>query len=330
MNLLPWELEHPKILVKDDEKTNPKWGKPISQRTVEELLDCGVVNLNKTSGPTSHIEADWAKKILKLETAGHGGTLDPNVTGCLIVGLMNATKILRAMLLGGKEYVCLMHIHKQCDEKKIREVMKSFIGEITQMPPKKSNVKRVFRQRTVYYLEVLEIKDNDVLFVAGTEAGTYIRTLCVDIGKKLGVGAHMMQLVRTRSGPFNNRERFVTLQDLQDAYDFWKEGNDKFIRYCIQPVENAVAHFKKIWISDAAVNSVCHGAKVAAPGLCKLHDNIKIGDMVAVMTLKDELIALGTAQMNSKEMMDAKKGISVSLERVVMKQETYPKLWKKK
>ncbi|MDD5417349.1 MAG: RNA-guided pseudouridylation complex pseudouridine synthase subunit Cbf5 [Candidatus Nanoarchaeia archaeon] len=331
MNQLPWEKEKRNIITKKEHTTNPNWGKLPSERTIEEHIENGVINLNKNAGPTSHIVANWAKKILHVEKAGHGGTLDPNVTGCLIIAIGNSTKILRTMLEGGKEYVCMMHIHKPAKESEIRKVMGSFLGTISQMPPKKSNVKRVLRTRTVYYIEIIEIKEQDVLFRVGCAAGTYIRTLCMDIGKKLKTGAHMQQLVRTKSGTFNDKEKLVTLQDLTDAYDFWKnDNNEKFLRYCIQPVEKAVEHIKKIWVGDASVAAICSGAKLAVPGVSKLHDNINKGDLVAIMSLKEELVALGRAEMTSSEIMKNSKGIATSIERVVMPQHVYPKLWKNK
>ena len=212
-----------------------------------------------------------------------------------------------------------MHLHKEVEEEILRETIKThFIGKIQQIPPLKSSVKRQLRTRTVYYFNILEIDDKDVLFKVGTEAGTYIRKLIHDLGKKLGCGAHMAELRRTKAGPFEESTLF-TLQELTDAYYFCKEeNNDKFLRKAIQPVENGVKHLPKVWVFDTTIESICHGVDLKVPGISKLNDSINKENIVAIMSLKDELVALGIAKMDSKEMM-AEKGIAVQTEKVFMK-----------
>ncbi len=168
-----------KRLVKVQAKTNPNFGLSPSERRVEDLLQNGLINLDKPSGPTSHQIDAWVKKILNVEKVGHGGTLDPNATGVLPIGLGNAAKALQVLLLAGKEYVGVMRVHKDVDKKKIKEVCKSFVGEITQLPPVRSAVKRVKRKREIYYFDIIQIKGRDVLFRVGCESGTYVRTLCL-------------------------------------------------------------------------------------------------------------------------------------------------------
>lgn len=230
---------------------------------------------------------------------------------------------MQALLTAGKEYVAIMHLHKEVEEEKLREtIQKHFIGKIEQLPPIKSSVKRQLRTRTVYYLDILEIDGKDVLFKVGTEAGTYIRKLIHDIGKKLGTGAHMAELRRTKAGPFDESTLF-TLHELQDAYHFWKEeNNERFIRKVIQLVENGVNHLPKIWVFDTTVESLCHGVDLKVPGISKVESGINQNSVVAIMTLKNELIALGTSQMNSKEML-GEKGLAVKTEKVFMKPGTY-------
>lgn len=294
-------------------------------------IQFGVINLDKPPGPTSHEVVAWIKKILNLEKAGHGGTLDPKVSGVLPVALEKATRVVQALLPAGKEYVALMHLHGDVPEDKIIQVMKEFEGEIIQRPPLRSAVKRRLRTRKVYYIEVLEIEGRDVLFRVGVEAGTYIRSLIHHIGLALGVGAHMSELRRTRSGPFKEDETLITLHDLVDYYYFWKEdGIEEYFRKAIQPMEKAVEHLPKVWIKDSAVAAVTHGADLAVPGIAKLHAGIKRGDLVAIMTLKDELVALGKAMMTSQEMLEKTKGIAVDVEKVFMPRDWYPKLWEKR
>lgn len=320
---LPFETER-EILVKIKAKTNPNLGCRPAERPVEELVNYGIVNLNKPKGPTSHMTSDYVKRILEIKKAGHGGTLDPAVTGVLPVALGRATRIVQALLPAGKEYVCIMHLHSEVEEDKIRQVIAMFKGKIEQMPPVRSAVKRQKRTRQIYYLQLLEIDGQDVLFRVGCQGGTYIRKLCHDIGRKLRVGAHMSELVRTKAGPFTDKD-MITLQDLEDAYAYWKEGNEKFLKHCIKPVEEGVKHLPKIWIQDSAVVSLCHGASLNVPGVVKLHTGIEKNATVAVKTLKDELVALGEAFMTSEQMMKEEKGTCVKVKKVFMKEGAYLK-----
>lgn len=216
-----------------------------------------------------------------------------------------------------------MHMHKEVEEEKIKEVFKEFTGKIRQKPPVKSAVKRVERTRQIYYLETLEIDGKDVLFKVGCEAGTYIRKLIHDMGKKLGCGAHMSELRRTKAGPFTEDTLF-TLQDLQDAFYYYKKENkEKYLRKIIQPIENAIKHLSKIWVFDNAVESLCHGSDLKVPGISKLNEGINKNDIVAILTLKDELITLGTAKLTSEDIVKQEKGIAIKTEKVFMKPGTY-------
>ncbi|MBS7613117.1 RNA-guided pseudouridylation complex pseudouridine synthase subunit Cbf5, partial [Candidatus Bathyarchaeota archaeon] len=95
-----------------------------------------------------------------------------------------------------------------------------------------------------------------------------------------------------------------------------------------QPVEEATALIPKVWIRDTAVDAICHGADLALPGIVSLNSGVEVDDLVAIFTLKGELVALGRALMTSEEMLEREKGIAVKTERVVMKPDTYPKAWK--
>ncbi|HDO19807.1 MAG TPA: RNA-guided pseudouridylation complex pseudouridine synthase subunit Cbf5, partial [Thermoplasmatales archaeon] len=239
-------LKRRKRLIRAFAKTNPLYGKKPEERTVEELLSSGMINLDKPSGPTSHQVVAWVKDMLNANKAGHGGTLDPKVTGVLPIALNEGTKALKVLLTAGKEYIGIMRLHRDVNEIKIASVCKSFVGEIYQIPPVKSAIKRVRRKRRIYYLDILEIKGREVLFRVGCEAGTYVRTLCVDIGKKLGVGAHLQELRRTRVGTLSEDDS-VTLHDVKDAYEMWKEdGDEREIRRCIQPIEKLLEHLPKV------------------------------------------------------------------------------------
>lgn len=326
MDKLPFEDKKSEIIVKKEAITDPNLGQDPDKRSVSELIEFGIVNIDKPKGPTSHQVSDYVQKILHIKKAGHSGTLDPGVTGVLAIALGKATRIVQTLLPAGKEYVCIMHIHKDIEERKIREVFKQFTGKIKQMPPIKSAVKRQERERNIYYLDIIEIEGKDVLYKVGCQAGTYIRKLCHDMGRKMGTGGHMAELRRTKAGCFDE-STLITLQELSDAYYYWKEeGNDKFIRKIIQPIENGVNHLPKIWIHDSAVGPLCHGRDLAAPGISKLHNDINPDDLVAIMSLKDELVAIGSAKMTSIGMFEKNRGIAVKVNKVFMNEKLYSKI----
>ncbi len=330
MNLLPSEKKR-ETLVKSEDTTDVRSGKRPSERPIGEYIQRGVINLDKPAGPTSHEVTSWVKKILELEKAGHSGTLDPNVTGLLPVMLGDATKAVDALLTAGKEYICLMKLHTEVPEKKIKSVLSEFTGEIFQKPSIKSAVKRETRTREIYYFELLEIEDNNLLFKVGCEAGTYIRKLCHDMGLAAGTGAHLQELRRTKTGPFREDETLVTLHDLLDAYIAWKEnGNEVSLRRVISPMESGLSHLPRIVIRDNAVDAVCHGAALAAPGVLTVESGIEKVDTVAVFTLKGEAVSFGKAQMKSNDILKAATGIVATTDRVLMEPGTYPKGWKAK
>ncbi|MBW2968130.1 RNA-guided pseudouridylation complex pseudouridine synthase subunit Cbf5 [Candidatus Woesearchaeota archaeon] len=329
MNLLPFEGVKRKILVKKESETSDKYGGDPYNRPMDQHMDMGIINVDKPKGPTSHQVSAYIQKILETKKGGHSGTLDPKVTGCLPVAIGRATRIVQALLVAGKEYVCLMHLHKEVQKADIEKVFKEFTGKITQLPPLKSAVKRQVRSRKIYYMELLDIQGQDVLFVVGCQAGTYIRKLCHDMGKSLGTGAHMQELRRTKAGPFNE-STLASMHDLVDAYHFYKtEQNEKFLRHVIQPVENAVSHLSKVWVLDTTVDSVCHGAALAVPGISRLEERIEPDQTVAILSLKGELIALGLAKMTSDKIMKSSKGLAIKTKKVFMEPGTYPKVQKK-
>ncbi|MFW9997161.1 MAG: RNA-guided pseudouridylation complex pseudouridine synthase subunit Cbf5 [Candidatus Odinarchaeota archaeon] len=326
--MLPSDLPR-EIIVKAECETNPDWGKPPEKRSVLEILECGIVNVDKPANPTSHEVAVHVKKIFGVEKSGHGGTLDPAVTGCLPVSLGSATKVVSALLPAGKEYICIMKLHEAHNEERIHQILQKFTGAIYQVPPVRSSVKRQLRKRTIYYLDVIEILDRLVLFRVGCQAGTYIRKLCHDAGLVIGKGGNMKELRRTRSGPFKEEDSH-TLQECEDAMHYYKEeGKESMIRQVVQPVERAVDHLGKVYLRDSAVDAVCHGGSVTAPGISKLTSGIKRNDLVAIMTLKNELIGLGRAFETTQKMVELNRGIMIKLNAVIMKRKTYPSLWNK-
>lgn len=323
MEQFPYEKLKREILIRTESETDPKYGCDPNKRPTDELINYGVVNIDKPAGPTSHQISEYTQKILGIDKAGHSGTLDPGVTGSLVITLGRATRIVQLLLKAGKEYVGVMHLHRKIDEDKLMKGVSKFVGSIQQIPPIRSSVRRRERTRMIYYFSILEIQDQDALFRVGCQAGTYIRKLVHDLGQQLKIGAHMSELRRTRVGPFNE-STLVTLHDLKDAFYYYKEGRDKFLRKCIQPVESAIVHIPKIWIMDSAVDTLCHGASLKNPGIVKLESGIKVNDIVAVLTLKNELVCYGTAVADS-EQMKGEKGLAVKSNKVFMQPGTYPK-----
>jgi len=325
----PWEIKRT-LIVKAEEETDPRYGCKPTERPAENYIKFGVINLDKPSGPSSHEVTAWTKRLLNLGHAGHGGTLDPKVTGVLPITLEEATKIVQALLLSGKEYVCVMRLHGDTNEDKIKSVLNEFVGVIYQRPPIRASVKRQLRTRKIYYLNLFEIDNRNVLFQVGCEAGTYIRKLCYDIGEALSVGASMQELRRTRAGPFTENSNLVTLHDLAYYQDLWQQTKDvTVLRRFIQPMETVLEPLPKIVIRDSAVDAICHGANLAAPGVLAMDSGIQPKDSVAVTTQKGEAIALAQALATTEVMLQNNRGLVAKTARVLMQRGVYPKMWHK-
>ena len=248
----------------------------------------------------------------------------------LPIALEDATKVIQAFQLAGKEYICVMRLHGEVPEEKIRKVFEEFVGEIYQRPPVRASVKRRLRTRRIYYLELLEIEDRNVLFRVGCEGGTYIRKLCYDIGEVLGCSAHMRELRRIRAGPLTEETNCVDLYDVSYYCSLWKEKGDEMqIRKIVMPMEKALEFMPKIYIRDSAVDAICHGANLAAPGVVSVETGIEKGDTVAVFTLKGEAVALATALATTDEILKMTHGFVAKTRRVLMPRGIYPKMWRK-
>ncbi|MBO4798905.1 MAG: RNA-guided pseudouridylation complex pseudouridine synthase subunit Cbf5 [Candidatus Methanomethylophilaceae archaeon] len=316
------------MLLKDPDAVPDKWGKRPSDRTLGELLAGGVIILDKPPGPTSHQATAWVKNALCAEKAGHGGTLDPYVSGVLPVTLGKAVRLTDIVLSSDKEYICLMALHGDCSRDRITEVISRFRGKIYQVPPSRSSVKRQLRIRTIRESEILDISGRKVLMRISCDAGTYARTLCTDIGDVLGCGASMLQLRRSRSGRMDE-SRACTLQDIRDAYVFWQQyGRGEWLRSLILPMEVLVQPLPKIIVKATAVDAVCHGADLNVCGIHMLDEGIRKNALAAMMTARGELIALGKMSMSSEKIMASSKGTAVSTERVFMDPGHYPRMWK--
>lgn len=313
-----------------EEPTDPSHGWEPAKRPIKELLNYGLIPLDKTTGPTSHEEVSWVRRLTGIDKAGHSGTLDPGVSGMLPIGLGRATKALGLLLLFPKEYVGIMRLHSSVPRTEVDRVIAEFTDEIYQRPPQRSSVKRETRTRRIYELEVLEQRGNLFLLRCVCQAGTYIRKLFYDMGEVLAVGATMVELRRTRVGPLDEKRGIVTLHELDIALQKWKEaGDESELRRVVWPIESCLDGIRRVVVKDSAVDAVCHGAMLAIPGIISLSKGITKGETVVLLTAKGELVGIAEASMSTEEVQGQPKGIAFPVRRVIMDQGTYPKMWKK-
>lgn len=227
--------------------------------------------------------------------------------------------------------MCVIRLHSALahPEDFIR-ALETLTGALFQRPPLISAVKRQLRVRTIYNSKLLEF-DNDRhlgVFWVSCEAGTYIRTLCVHLGLLLGVGAHMEELRRVRSGALSENDDIVTMHDVLDAQYMWEHHADEsYLRRVIRPLESLLIGYKRIVVKDSAVNAVCYGAKFMIPGLLRYEAGIEIGEEVVLMTTKGEAIALAIAQMSAADLATADHGVVAKIKRCIMERDTYPRRW---
>lgn len=222
-----------------------------------------------------------------------------------------------------------MRLHSEVPEDKVTKVLDEFQGPLYQRPPVRSSVKRQLRTRTIYYIDFFEMDERNVLFKVGCEAGTYIRKLCYDVGEVLGCGAHMQELRRTRVGPFVEDKSLVTFHDLSYLFSQWQETKDEgMLRKFVYPMEKALELMPKINVRDSAVDALCHGAHLTAPGVLSLDAGIKIGDTVAVFTQKGEAVTMSKAFVSSEKMLKMDHGFVAKTQRVLMPRGMYPKMWR--
>ncbi|KAI1478013.1 putative rRNA pseudouridine synthase [Daldinia eschscholtzii] len=330
-----WPLllkNYDKLLVRTGHFTPiPNGSSPLT-RDLKSYISSGVINLDKPSNPSSHEVVAWVKRILRVEKTGHSGTLDPKVTGCLIVCIDRATRLVKSQQGAGKEYVAVIRLHDKLPggEAQFSRALETLTGALFQRPPLISAVKRQLRIRTIHESRVIEF-DNDRhlgIFWVSCEAGTYIRTLCVHMGLLLGVGAHMQELRRVRSGAMDETKDLVTLHDVLDAQ--WMMDNtrdESYLRKVIAPLETLLTSYKRIVVKDSTVNAICYGAKLMIPGLLRYEDGIEVHEEVVLMTTKGEAIALGIAMMSTVEMSSCDHGVVAKVKRCIMERDLYPRRW---
>ncbi len=270
----------------------------------------GVILVDKPRGPSSHQVAAWVGKMLKSDV-GHSGTLDPMVSGVLVVMLGKAVRLAPLLLIHEKEYVACMRLHADVPRERVEEVVKQFTGRIYQRPPRRSAVKRALRIRVIYKIDVLDVQDRLVLLKVQCEAGTYIRSLCVHIGNVIGCGGQMVELRRTKSGGFSCEESH-TLHEIRDAVE---TGNISALTAMILPPEKAIADIPKIVIRDTAAKSIANGAILAGVGALSV-EKFSRGQSVTLVTQSGRLIALADSLFDSDKIECGKPGLIAKSTRV--------------
>mmetsp|Transcript_21948 Transcript_21948/g.51873 ORF Transcript_21948/g.51873 Transcript_21948/m.51873 type:complete len:468 (-) Transcript_21948:477-1880(-) len=327
------------LLLKNYDKLNIRTGHytPIPngcsplKRPIHDYVRYGVINLDKPANPSSHEVVAWIRRILRVEKTGHSGTLDPKVTGCLIVCVERATRLVKSQQGAGKEYVSIARLHGAIEsESKFAKALERLKGAIFQRPPLISAVKRQLRIRTIYESKMVEydMERNLGIFWISCEAGTYVRTMCVHLGLLLGVGGHMQELRRVRSGALSETDNLMTMHDVLDAqwaFDTYKD--ESYLRRVILPLERLLISYKRVVVKDSAVNAICYGAKLMIPGLLRFEDGIEIGAEIVMITTKGEAICLGIAQMTTAVMATCDHGVVAKIKRVIMERDTYPRRW---
>jgi predicted rRNA pseudouridine synthase len=293
----------------------------------KDLTGPGIVVIDKPRGPTSHQVTAWTRELLGVP-AGHTGTLDPDVSGVLVVMLSTAVRL--APLLAGdvKEYIALMRVHGDVTRSCVEQALGEFSGRIYQRPPRRSAVARALRIRTIHRIDLLELQGRLVLFRVRCDAGTYIRSLCHHVGLVLGTGAHMQELRRTSSGGYSECSAH-TLQELADAAFIARGGDFGPMERLVIPAEEAVSGIPSVTIRDTAVDAVCHGAVLAGVGIASA-DPFEKGERVAIFSKNNELVAIGRALVPSPPFRPGSPGLVIAPGPVFMPPDTYHKGWIKK
>lgn len=289
----------------------------------------GVLNINKPGGMTSHDVVDAVRRLLKMRRIGHTGTLDPRATGVLPLCVGRATRIAQFLTRADKEYLITMRLgittdtldadgkvlsqmdHIAVDPEEVRDVLQRFVGEIQQIPPlfsaKKHHGERLYRLARrgetverqpiavrIHDLTLLEIDLPFVRFKVSCSKGTYARTLCDDIGRVLGCGAHLYALTRVRSGRFLVEDA-VTLPQLEQIV---AEGR---IRDVLIPIGEALGHLPVVRIHPESSRGVIQGSGMSAGALLSFPLEVEKGDLVRVLGYRRQLLSLAEATVAGRE-----------------------------
>uniref|UniRef100_A0A8C2HX90 H/ACA ribonucleoprotein complex subunit DKC1 n=1 Tax=Cyprinus carpio TaxID=7962 RepID=A0A8C2HX90_CYPCA len=292
------------LLLKNFDKLNirtahytplPHGSNPL-KRNIHDYVRTGFINLDKPANPSSHEVVAWIKRILRVEKTGHSGTLDPKVTGCLIVCVERATRLVKSQQSAGKEYVGIVRLHNALEnEHQLARALECLTGALFQRPPLIAAVKRQLRVRTIYESKLIEY----------------------DAERRL-----------VRSGVMGEKDNLVTMHDVLDAqWQFDHNKDETYLRRVIYPLEKLLISHKRIVMKDSAVNAICYGAKIMLPGVLRYEDGIEVNQDIVVITTKGEAICTAVALMTTAVISTCDHGVVAKIKRVIMERDTYPRKW---
>jgi len=242
----------------------------------------GILPIDKPRDMSSRKLCSEVKRLLAAKKVGSTGTLDPHASGLMLLCVNNATKLVSVLQKLDKEYLALAKFHSDVKRTQLTRVLERFKGEIVQIPPKRSSVARRPRKRRVYELKVLEFGKREAKIYVKCEAGTYVRKLIHDIGTKLG-GAHLQELRRIAIGYFR----------VEDAVSFEEFVRSKDSEKFLLPMERCIKHLKRVTLKWGSVKGALKGAPIFRPGILGYESRPDKGEVVAVFSPSDDLIALG-------------------------------------
>ncbi|KAM3178391.1 hypothetical protein ACTXT7_002676 [Hymenolepis weldensis] len=307
-----------------------KDGFPPEQRPIVQYINSGVIYLDKPSNSSAGEINTWIKNILRVEKTHHKGFLESNASGCLLVGIGNATRLLKSMSKSDNEYVAIFHFYGKINIRDLTNSCESLVGQIFQRPPTISLGNRDLRIRTIHTLDVLEFdeKKNLALLKICCEEYTRIHLLCYHIGLMLGIGGKMEEVRRVKYGNFNEYEKLVTMYDIIDAYWMYTTLKDeRYLRKVILPLETLLVSHRRIIVKDSAVAALCFGAKLIKSGIMYVDNDIEKGDDIVYVTSKGEAIALAIAKYSTVGIVEGSKFFIAKTTRVIMEKEHYRRQW---
>jgi len=243
---------------------------------MEKRLQFSFVFLDKPKGPSSHEVTSYVKKLLGIKKTGHAGTLDPQVSGVLIVATGKAARLLQYVAAKEKTYVGVLRTREAPqDLYRLQSEMNKWLGRISQVPPRESAVAKRKRERKVFEFTALELEGNTALFRARVEAGTYVRVMCQDVGRAFG-GGKMIELRRTAVGNVGENQ-LCTITDLQDAVYLWREkGDGSALSRLLHPAEDYI-NIPRVILTESSAEAVGRGAPLAQTGVASAEGDLMKG-----------------------------------------------------
>ena len=317
------------IILDKDAKTSPDHGTIPGDRTIEQLFESCFILLDKSPGPSSHQVTAWARDMMGLEKLGHGGTLDPFASGLLPLLSGKAMRLTGKILTHDKSYLALFKFGKELELHEIEEKMAMLTGKVYNVPPEISAVRVQVRTRKISKFDTLDFDGNSLLTHIECGAGTYVRTMARDLGLLLDTPVELKELRRPSSGEFS-LDQSITMQQLADAYWLWKEkGDENAMLRILHPIEDMLSDLPRVVVKDGAAAALSHGAPLLRPGIVSIDEELSVGTEVLLVTMKGEAVAIAKMSQNSKVIPDMNQGEVAKPNCVLMKEDTYPRSWKK-